>query len=430
MSTLAISAAPEMKQAEWLFESLCQQTTDVPGITRDTYGAGENVAHDLMAETARDLGLQVATDAAGNLYMTLPGRDPLAPHIMIGSHLDSVPHGGNYDGAAGVVAGLMVLARLKRLGRIPARSVTVMGCRAEELCWFPAPYIGSRAAFGLLPAVLLDELRRADTGLSLAEHMTMSGFQPERLRQGEAYLRPEHIHCYLELHIEQGPALVDAGIPVGIVSGIRGSLRYRHCRIQGRYAHAGAVPRHLRQDAVMAGVEFVHALEQHWLQQEADGIDFVATVGEFSTNPEHHALTKVPGEVQFTMDIRSEDNSALLATDVYLRGVAAEIGQRRGVTIDLGKLTNALPGLMDINLRQTLKTLAQQHKIPTMEMASGAGHDCAVFANQGIPTAMVFVRNENGSHNADEAMDMADFALGWQLLAALVDELINSDAEG
>jgi N-carbamoyl-L-amino-acid hydrolase len=149
----------------------------------------------------------------------------------------------------------------------------------------------------------------------------------------------------------------------------------------------------------------------------------VATVGEFSTNPEHHTLTKVPGEVQFTMDIRSEDNSALLATDVYLRGVAAEIGQRRGVTIDLGKFTNALPGLMDINLRQTLKTLAQQHRIPTMEMASGAGHDCAVFANQGIPTAMVFVRNENGSHNADEAMDMADFALGWQLLAALVDEL-------
>lgn len=424
MPTLTSPAVLEVEQAERLFASLRHHTTDVPGITRDTYGAGENVAHDLMAAAARDLGLEVTTDAAGNLYMTLPGRDPSAPQIMMGSHLDSVPHGGNYDGAAGVVAGLMVLARLKRLGRIPQRSVTVMGCRAEELCWFPAPYIGSRAAFGLLPPALLDGLKRGDTGLSLAEHMAMSGFQPERLRQGEVYLRPEHIHCYLELHIEQGPALVDAGIPVGIVTGIRGSLRYRHCRIQGRYAHAGAVPRHLRQDAVLAGVEFVQALEQHWLQREADGIDFVATVGEFSTNPEHHTLTKVPGEVQFTMDLRSEDHPALLATDVYLREIAADIGQRRGVTIDLGECTHALPGLMDVNLRQRLKTLAQQQGIPTLTMASGAGHDCAVFANQGIPTAMVFVRNENGSHNADEAMDIVDFALGWQLLAALVDELI------
>ncbi|MEN9221159.1 MAG: Zn-dependent hydrolase [Thermostichus sp. BF3_bins_97] len=424
MPTLTSSAALDMEQAERLFASLCHHTTDAPGITRDTYGAGENVAHDLMAATARDLGLQVTTDAAGNLYMTLLGRDPSAPQILLGSHLDSVPHGGNYDGAAGVVAGLVLLARLKRLGRIPTRSITVMGCRAEELCWFPAPYIGSRAAFGLIPPALLDELKRSDTGQSLAEHMSAAGFHPERLRQGEAHLKPEAIHCYLELHIEQGPALVDAGIPVGIVTGIRGNLRYRHCRIQGRYAHAGAVPRHLRQDAVLAGAEFVTQLERYWLEQEQKGIDFVATVGQFSTDAEHHTLTKVPGVVEFTLDIRSEDNQALLATDRYLRRVAAEIGQRRGVRIDLGEYTNALPGLMDVNLCQRLTTLAQQQGIPTLAMASGAGHDCAVFANQGIPTAMVFVRNENGSHNADEAMDMADFALGCQLLAALVDELM------
>ncbi|MGF1575589.1 MAG: Zn-dependent hydrolase [Cyanophyceae cyanobacterium] len=423
MPSLIATPNPEIEQAEQLFSCLRANTTDAPGITRDTYGDGENFAHDLMASTARNLGLEVTTDAAGNLYMTLLGQDPLAPVIMMGSHMDSVPHGGNYDGAAGVVAGLMVLARMTRLGRIPKRNITVMGCRAEELCWFPAPYIGSRAAFGLISPALLDELKRVDTNRSLSDHMATAGFHPERLKQGEAHLKPEQIHCYLELHIEQGPALVDAGVPVGIVTGIRGNLRYPHCQIQGRYAHAGAVPRHLRHDAVLGGAEFVVALEQYWLEQESNGVDFVATVGRFSTDPEHNTMTKVPGEVKFTMDIRSEDNDVLLATDAYLRQVAEQISDRRGITIDLNAFTNALPGRMDPHLRHTLNTLAAQEGIPILEMASGAGHDAAVFATQGIPTAMVFVRNQHGSHNANEAMEMADFAQGWQLLTALVDEL-------
>ncbi len=416
---------PEIQQAEYLFTCLRDNTSDPPGITRDSYGSGENYAHQLMASFAHDLDLQVKTDAAGNLYITLVGQDPEAAELMMGSHLDSVPHGGNYDGAAGVVAGLMVLHRLRRLGKTPKRSVTVMGCRAEELCWFPSPYIGSRLAFGLLPLSLLDELKRADTGLSLGEQMTAAGFFPEQLSQGEASLKAHRIHSYLELHIEQGPALVDAEIPVGIVTGIRGNLRYRYGNVKGRYAHAGAVPRHLRQDAVLAAVEFVTELEKLWLQYEREGVDFVATVGQFSTDPILHTMTKIPGDVKFTMDIRSEDNEVLLATDTHLRQVASQISQHRDVQIELGEFSHALPGVLDAGLRQSLCDLAQDLEIPTLEMASGAGHDCAIFVNQGIPSAMIFVRNQNGSHNADEAMEMDDFALGWQLLASLVDRLID-----
>jgi N-carbamoyl-L-amino-acid hydrolase len=342
---------------------------------------------------------------------------------MTGSHLDSVPEGGNYDGAAGVVAGMAMLARWHRAGRQPKQDITVMGVRAEELSWFPAPYIGSRAAFGLLEPEALDRCVRPDTGRTLAQHMAEAGFQPDRIRAREKQLDPACIKCFFELHIEQGPVLVQKGLPVGIVTGIRGNLRYRDCHIVGRYGHAGAEPRESRQDAVLAGVEFVGRLEKLWIEHEAAGKDLVATVGQFHTDTAVHTMTKIPGELWFSMDIRSEDNAILLAVDHELRRVASEIGRRRGVTIDLGAYTNALPGPIDKTHRARLERLAGLLGIPSLSMASGAGHDSAVFGNLGIPTAMIFVRNEHGSHNPDEAMEPADFAQGLRLLVAAVEEI-------
>src|SRR4029079_12594378 len=135
----------------------------------------------LMSGLGRELALEQRIDAAGNLYLTLPGRDRSLPAIMTGSHVDPVPEGGNYDGAAGVVAGMAMLARWRRAGRQPQHDITVMGVRAEELSWFPAPYSGSLAAFGLLEPEALDKCVRPDTGRSLAQHMAEAGFQPERI---------------------------------------------------------------------------------------------------------------------------------------------------------------------------------------------------------------------------------------------------------
>jgi N-carbamoyl-L-amino-acid hydrolase len=413
----------EAELAARLFEQLRERSRSQLGVTRASYGEGEQMAHDLMRALGRDLDLEERIDAAGNLYLTLPGQDRNLPAVMTGSHLDSVPDGGNYDGAAGVVAGMAMLARWRRAGRRPRRDITVMGIRAEELSWFPAPYIGSRAAWGLLEAEALDQCVRPDTGRTLGQHMLEAGFQPERIRRREAQLRADAIECFLELHIEQGPQLVQEACPVGVVTGIRGNLRYKHCHVRGQYGHAGAEPRRSRRDAVLAGVEFLHRLEALWLDLEARGLDLVCTVGQCYTDAQVHTMTKIPGEMWFTMDIRSQDNDLLMQVDRSRRDLAREVGQRRGVGIDLGPYTNALPGPIAPAHRKRLVRLAQACGIAYLEMASGAGHDSAVFGISGVPTAMIFVRNEHGSHNPAEAMEIADFAQGLKLLVAAVEDI-------
>jgi N-carbamoyl-L-amino-acid hydrolase len=402
---------------------LRENSLDPPDVSRASFGPGERMAHARLAEVARCLGLVLQTDFVGNLFVTQPGWDPSLPVVMIGSHLDAVPHGGNFDGAAGVAIGLGVLAGLRRRGARPARGVTLLAIRAEEMSWFPTHYIGSRAGFGLLPADALENVFRFDSGRSLASHMAEEGFEPERVGKGEASLVAAKIHAYIEPHIEQGPVLVDAGIAVGIVTGIRGNVRYRNCRVRGTYGHAGAVPRVARRDAVMAATAFVQEIEGYWLAQEAASADFVATVGQFFTSASQHTITKIPGEVHFTLDMRSENNAVLMAAHAHLSIKAREIAEARHVSIDLGPYTHAQAATMDGDLRARLRRLAVAHVIPAMELPSGGGHDCATFANQGVPSAMVFIRNDKGSHNPDEAMEIADMAQALRLVAALVDEI-------
>ena len=183
----AVQASREF--ASNLFEQLRRDGLDDPGVSRDTYGPGEQRAHATCAKVAATMGLTIERDPAANLYMTLPGLDPGSNKIMVGSHLDSVPHGGNFDGAAGVVAGLVAIQALQRLGVTPKRDLTVMGIRAEESIWFQVSYIGSRAALGTLPDGGL-EARRIDTCRTLAEHMAECGGEPDRMRAGQRYLDP------------------------------------------------------------------------------------------------------------------------------------------------------------------------------------------------------------------------------------------------
>lgn len=405
-----------------LFTHLREHSVDAPGVTRASYGPGERMAHALARETAAALQLEITTDFAGNLYMTLPGCDRALPSIMIGSHLDSVPHGGNYDGAAGVVAGLTALARLRRQGRTPRQDITVMAIRAEELSWFPAHYIGSRAAFGRLPPEALDVVR-FDTNRSLREHMREEGFDPQAAERGARHLDASRIGTYVELHIEQGPALVEWQKACGIVTAIRGNLRFKHARVTGEYGHAGAVPRLARRDALFAATEFASRLEALWLEHERAGDDLVCTVGQFFTDSAVHTMTKIPGEVRFTMDIRSHDDATLTAVQTQLGTIAQEISARRKVLIDTGTPIRANAAVMDAQLRATLHQIAAGQQIDAPDIASGAGHDCAVFAREGIPCAMLFVRNDHGSHNPHEAMEIADFGEACRLLFGLIDTL-------
>ncbi|KDC26011.1 Zn-dependent hydrolase [Bordetella bronchiseptica] len=410
---------PDIALAETLFARLRAQGSDGVGITRDTYGAGEQRAHDLIAATARELGLEVARDAALNLYVTLPGERRDEPVVMTGSHLDSVPRGGNYDGAAGVVAGMAVLAGWARAGGRPRRDVVVMGIRAEESAWFPVSYVGSKAAFGLLDAQAL-ESRRADTQRTLAEHIAEHGGHPDQVAGGQAWLRAQAIDSFLELHIEQGPVLIEGGHALGIVTGICGSRRYRHARVAGRYAHSGATPRAHRQDAVVALAALIDRLQQAWRQMEADGHELTLTFGQVYTDARQADFSKVPGLASFSVDIRSRSVETLRRMDEHIQETARAIEHSHGVRFDWGPVSGSQAAVMDAPLRQALDEAARAIGVAPRELPSGAGHDSATFANQGIPTAMLFVRNAHGSHNPEEAMDMADFAAGTRTLGRVL----------
>ena len=193
--------------------------------------------------------------------------------------------------------GLTACAALKDARMVPPRDIRVMGIRAEESAWFGVSYIGSRSTLGVLPEGALDTARRIDTGRTLAEHMAEAGAEPDRLRAGEVYAPPESIHAYLEVHIEQGPVLEEAGLPVGVVTGIRGNRRLPQARCLGEYSHCGGMPRSHRRDTVVAAAELVGELDKVWAECEAGGQDFAFTVGKFFTDGEWHAMTKIAGEV-------------------------------------------------------------------------------------------------------------------------------------
>ena len=404
-------------QHDWvsrLFDQLRQDGLDEPGVSRDPYGAGEQRAHATVTEVARGLGLEISGDAAANLYMTLPGRDRTAPRIIVGSHLDSVPHGGNFDGAAGVVAGLAAIAALRQLGVTLTCDLTVMGIRAEESIWFQVSYIGSRGALGTLPDGALD-VRRIDTGRTLADHIAECGGDPAALAAGARHLDPASIRAYLELHIEQAPSLVEAGKPVGICSGIPGNFRYPNARIEGAADHVG-LPRRFRRDAAMAGAEFAMAMDALWEDYDARGIPMACTIGRFHTDAAQHGLTIVPGSFHFSLDVRAYDEAVLAALDEKVDAIVAGIEQRRGVRFHRGAKARAAVGPADPAIKTGLERSVAVLGIPPMELGSPASHDGAAFAACGIPIGMIFIKNTNGSHNPYEAMTIPDFLDGTSVL--------------
>jgi len=398
-----------------LFGQLDRATRRGHGIVRDSYGDGEQAAHDIMRAAAAGIGLETSIDAIGNLTMTLPGKDRHAPRILIGSHLDSVPQGGNFDGAAGVVAGVCALSALRSSGFVPDYDIAVMAIRAEESSWFDVSYLGSEGAFGLLDPACLS-VRRSDNGRTLEETLVARGFDPTAIAERRRLIEPQQIRAYLELHIEQGPRLVAEGLPAAVVTGIRGCKRFRTARCVGEYGHSGALPRALRHDAVAATVAFLHHMEGVWNRVEGEGADLLVTHGELYTDKAAHAPSKVAGETRFVIDLRSLSMEVMDSVAAEARAAAREIGRAYRVTFDLGPATDSPPAMMDPRLRSCLMGLLDQ----PLEMPSGAGHDAAVFAELGIPAAMIFVRNDHGSHNPDEVMALEDFAVGTRALIGML----------
>ena len=390
-----------------------RQTEGHPGITRPAYGAGEQLAMRAVAEFAASHGLTATWDEFGNQHWQLPGEDFALPAVVVGSHLDSVPNGGNFDGLAGVAAGLAALLAVHRSGNRPRRTLRLVALRGEESPWFGTAYLGSRLLLRRSSFAEIGALTRFDTGATLAHHLAELGPMPATA----PVLDASTADSYFELHIEQGPLLIGADIPVGIATALRGNIRFPTARCHGAYGHSAALPRAFRQDAVLAVAELALGLDAYWETRVAEGDDnLVITIGKFSTDPAQHAMTKVAGEVTFSINIGATDPARMAEAHQVLDTLIERITRERGVRFDLGTQVGTAPIPIDPALIAALESSAAALGIPTKRMPT-VGHDAAMFAQAGIPACVLLVRNANGSHNPDETMEQDDFTTAGRVLA-------------
>jgi N-carbamoyl-L-amino-acid hydrolase len=398
-----------------LFESVRKLSAGRVGVTRPSYSEVETAAAGIIGDAARAAGLATRSDAAANLVIEMPDAVAGRPACWIGSHLDSVPQGGNYDGLAGVVAGLLCAAKARQQKLQLARPLAVIGLRGEESAWFGKPYLGSYALFGLLTPQDLERKHR-DTGRPLGEYMEKAGADVQRIAAGKRLVDAQAPVAWLELHIEQGPIMVAREAPVGVVTGIRGMLRHISAHCRGSAGHSGAVPRWLRHDAVFALADLLMRLDENWQALNSRGVDLVVTSGVVGTDPREHSVSRIPGDVRFSLEFRSQSLETLEAFYQLARVESAGIERARGVKFEFGERILSAPGLIDRDWAARLRKACVELGVTHIDIPSGAGHDAAVFANQGVPAAMLFVRNEHGSHNPNEKMDLDDFMAGVEVL--------------
>jgi len=401
--------------AEQLFADIRALSFDGVGITRDSYGAGESAAADYLRRFAEQHGLHVQMDRAANLVFTLPDEDASASAAWVGSHMDSVPQGGNFDGLAGIVAGLLCQIARKAQGGSGAAPLRLIAFRGEESAWFGKAYMGSGAALGKLSADDL-ALKHRSSGKALAECMAAAGADVEAIASQRPLFDRAAAAAYLELHIEQGPVMVARKLPLAVVPGIRGNVRHNRIACIGEPGHSGAVPRWLRKDAMFAVAELITRLDEHWKVLLERGIDLVVTTGIVSTDPAEHSISRIPGNVSFSFEARSKSVDTLESFYQLLRTACKAISRDRGVRFEFDRRIESAPATMDPTLSALLLDACAGVGLPVEMVPSGAGHDASLFANAGIPTAMLFVRNEHGSHNPDEAMDLDDFMLGTKVM--------------
>ena len=389
------------------------QFSEEPGRLTCTYlTPAHRATASQLASWMKAAGLDTRIDTVGNVIGRFPSADPNAKTLIVGSHYDTVRDAGKYDGRLGIVTALVVAEELsRRQFKLPFH-LEVIAFAEEEGVRFGTAYLGSRVIAGRFEPELL--ARRDASGATVAEVIASAGGNPAGIPA--LARRPDDLLGYLEVHIEQGPVLLEAGLPLGIVTAIAGGARYA-VSISGVAGHAGTVPMASRHDAVAAAAELTLFLET--LCRETPGL--LGTVGQI--NVPGGAVNVVPGRCDLSLDIRSEDESKLARAIAALHPRFAQIEQSRGVTIAVTELQRTPVVPCAESLQRRFADVLLRASIPVRHLPSGAGHDAVMF-DRIAPIGMLFVRCGNGgiSHNPLETVAEADAGLA---ASALLDLLMN-----
>jgi allantoate deiminase len=379
------------------------------GMYRFLYDEAWQRARDTLLDWIRDAGLEARVDAVGNVFGRLPGSGDGV--VLTGSHVDTVPSGGKYDGALGVVGGLAALAALRHVGT-PTTTLEVVSLCEEESSRFPANFFGTRAMLGLVAPDEPDRLRDSD-GVTLAEAMRAAGLDPAAVATAERH----DLRAFLELHIEQGRVLADEGVDVGLVEVIPG-IAWETITVRGRQDHAGATPMDLRKDALQAAAQMAREIT---VAVEQEGRPAVVTTGRWTVEPGQPSV--VPGLARFSLDLRHPDLAVRDRLLDEVHRICTEVAARHGVEVDVVRDKDEEPATMDAGLLDVLRSSAEACGASWRRMPSGAGHDSQLMATR-VPTAMVFVPSVEGrSHTPAEYTSPEDCVRGASVLATALHRL-------
>ena len=389
---------------------LLAECTQEPGfITRTFLSEPMHAVHDHLCGWMERAGMTVAIDQAGNLRGLYPSVQPSSARLFIGSHLDTVPRAGAFDGILGVVLAVALIERL-RAQRLPF-AIEVIGFSEEDGVRFGVPFIGSRALIGDVGDELL--ARRDAAGISIREAIAAFGLDPSRI--GEARVGDDAIG-YLEFHIEQGPILESLNLPLAVVEAIVGQSRL-DVSFEGQANHAGTTPMHLRRDALAGAAEWIASVER-----EARAITgAVATVGRVNVSP--GASNVIPSIVTLSLDVRHAEDAVRHELVKRLLRRAEQIAAGRCLKVSQEQRLDQAAVAMDSDLTALLERAVVSAGHPVHRMASGAGHDAMILARL-MPAAMLFLRSPGGiSHHPDESVLAADVEAALTVGMRFIEEL-------
>lgn len=389
------------------------------GLTRLAFSKEDLEARKFLINLIEKNGFKLKIDNVGNIFAIYDdGCEADAKPVCVGSHIDSVPNGGFYDGTLGVMAGLEALSSIKEASIKLKRPLWLINFSCEESSRFKTATIGSKIISGKLSQQRLHELKDED-GISLFEAMSSAGFKPQNL--DEAILKENSLHAYLELHIEQGPVLERSSISVGVVSGIAAPIRFE-ITIHGKADHSGATPMNMRSDALLAASHIIIAANKFAKNKKTA----VTTVGYVHAKP--GVLNVVPGEARLGVDLRDIDKASLEELNLELRNFVGELSHELKFSYEIRELSSDEPVKLSEHAINLLEDEAKKLGIKTLVLPSGAGHDAMNLTKLASSVGMLFIPCVDGiSHNTKEAINFKDAVAATKILTNALIRLSNEE---